>query len=69
MFLSIFYRLLHQKSKVKRITKHKKEKPYLLIFHRYGKALQKTQRDFPLQNMSNGAVQHVDIDASIQNSL
>ena len=69
MFLSIFYLLLHQKSKVKRITKHKKEKPYLLIFHRYGKMLQKSQRDFPFQNISNGTVQHVDIDASIQNSL
>lgn len=69
MFLSIFYRCFRQKSKVKRITKHKIEKPYLSIFHRYGKALQKPQRDFPFQNMSNGTVQHVDINASIQNSL
>lgn len=69
MFLTIFYRLIHQKSKVKRITKHKKEKPYLSIFHRYGKVLQKPQRDFPFQNIPNGTVQHVDIDASIQNSL
>ena len=61
--------ITEEQSKVKRITKHKNKKPYLWIFHRYGKSLQKPQRDFPFQHISDGTVQHININAPIQHSL